>query len=278
MGAKKLQYGDAALQLPNPFDLLKKEEKEDTKKKTPLPKSDVIVGDIMDDVTTSNAEKELSTTDTDTTVTHSLSIEEAIERESWVPPAGSRWAVAAPGVDLTGKWKLIITEQFKNDYDDFLTSLGQPIIVRAAANVIIGNTREETKQRDDGRELYIKGTNAKGIWERALTSSGSDCDETMQPGVDGKYPHIQVPIVTADSEKVVAESWWEDDGRMHVSWTYGGTRYGGGDFESKRYLENDGNVYVCESTFHPTDEGREKSYLKWKFLREGAAFMLKNGQ
>ncbi len=50
-------------------------------------------------------------------------------------------------------------------------------------------------------------------------------------------------------------------------------------FESKRYLENGGVVYVCESTFHPTDgQGREMSFLKWKFLREGAAFMLTDDQ
>lgn len=202
-------------------------------------------------------------------------IEEEIERESWVPPSGDRWAISSPTVDLSGKWKLIITEKFKTDYEGFLQSLGQPLIVRGAAVVLIGNTREETRQSDGGRSLYIKGVNAKGIWERTLTSSGSDFDTMMKPNADGSYTHIQVPIVTADSEKVVAESWWVEDGTTHMSWTYGVTRYGGGSFESKRYLENDGNVYVCESTFHPNDSvGRGASYLKWKFLREGAAFMV----
>ena len=106
-------------------------------------------------------------------------------------------------------------------------------------------------------------------------ASGSDFDSTMKPNpIDALYDHERVPIVTADAEKVEAESWWENDGTVHVSWTYGVKKYGGGSFESKRYLENDGNVYVCESTFHPDDDGREKSYLKWKFLREGSAFML----
>ena len=42
-------------------------------------------------------------------------------------------------------------------------------------------------------------------------------------------------------------------------------------FESKRYLENDGDVYVCELTFHPDDTNmrRETSVLKCKFLRDG---------
>ena len=206
-------------------------------------------------------------------------IEEAIEREGWVPPRGERWAISDPGVDLSGKWKLISTEQFKQRYDEFLKSLGQPLIVRGAAGLIVGNTREETKQSDGGRSLYIKGVNAHGTWKRTLTSSGSDFDTTMLPNPDdGTYNHTRVPIVTADSEKVLAESWWENDGTVHVSWTYGVKRYGGGAFESKRYLENDGDVYVCESTFHPNDTEREKSYLVWKFLREGAALMVSNEQ
>lgn len=99
----------------------------------------------------------------------------------------------------------------------------------------------------------------------------------MAPQSDGTYNHTQVPIVTADSEKVLAESWWENDGTVHVSWTLGVKKYGGGSFESKRYLENNGDVYVCESTFHPDDsEGREKSQLAWRFLREGATIFLKS--
>jgi hypothetical protein len=99
----------------------------------------------------------------------------------------------------------------------------------------------------------------------------------MAPQSDGTYNHTQVPIVTADSEKVIAESWWENDGTVHVSWTLGVKKYGGGSFESKRYLENNGDVYVCESTFHPDDsERREKSQLAWRFLREGATIFLKS--
>ena len=231
----------------------------------------MLVGDIMDDVAASSG-----TSDGVPIAARTVLIEEAIERESWVPPSGDRWAISAPGVDLTGKWKIIVTEQFKQRYERFLQSLGQPLIVRGAAVVLIGNTREETKQSDGGRTLYIKGVNAKGIWERTLTSSGSDFDTTLVPNVDGSYDHDQVPIESADSERVVAESWWEDGGTVHVSVTKNVKKYGGGAFESKRYLEEDGNVYVCESTFHPDDPDREASFLKWKFLREGSAFMLKD--
>eukprot|EP01082_Thalassiosira_pseudonana_P005384 g4898.t1 g4898 contig18:183027-185321(-) len=256
-------YGDAAGM--NIFEVFDKKEEETTSKKAKSDSSKpsrVVVGDIMDSVTTTD-EASMMSTDT------AIDVDEAMA--NWVPPSGKRWAVASPGIDLSGKWKLIITEQFKKDYDEFLKSLGQPLIVRGAAVVLIGNTREETKQSDNGRSLFIKGINAKGIWQRTLISSGSDSDTTLSPNSDGTYTHTRVPIVTADSEKVIAESWWENDGRVHVSWTIGVSKYGGGSFESKRYLENNGDVYVCESTFYPNDsKERDPSCLKWKFLREGA--------
>mmetsp|Transcript_23385 Transcript_23385/g.56449 ORF Transcript_23385/g.56449 Transcript_23385/m.56449 type:complete len:775 (+) Transcript_23385:175-2499(+) len=275
-------YSDEAVEFPNIFDVLKKEEKGQQVKDTE-PGAVLIVGDIMDNVGITSDEEamnKLSPSDDTTIGIHTSDIvEEQIERESWVPPSGDRWAIAAPGVDLSGKWKLITTEQFKTEYDEFLKSLGQPLIVRGAAVVMISNTREETEQSDNGRSLYIKGVNSKGIWERSLISSGSDFDTTMQPDPnDGSYDHAQIPIMTADSERVMAESWWEEDGTVHVSWTRGVKRYGGGSFESKRYLENDGDVYVCESIFHPDNERRGESCLRWKFLREGAALMLTNQQ
>jgi len=269
-------YGDAAVEFPNIFDVFGSEEEK--KKKTKTKEGDsgasssseprMIVGDILDDATTSEEANELDGTS-------KLDIEAEIERESWVPPSGERWAIAAPGVDLSGKWKLIITEKFKEEYDEFLKSLGQPLIVRGAAVVLIGNTREETTQTDGGRTLYIKGINAKGVWERTLASSGSDYDTAMTPNADGSYDHVSVPIVTADSEHVMAQSWWESDGTVHVSRTLGVKKYGGGSFESRRYLDpKNGDVYICDSTFHPNDalEGRERSHLRWKFIREGKSY------
>jgi hypothetical protein len=32
-------------------------------------------------------------------------------------PVGDRWAIASPGVNLSGEWKLIVTDEFKNHYD-----------------------------------------------------------------------------------------------------------------------------------------------------------------
>lgn len=173
-------------------------------------------------------------------------------------PTGKRWAVAAPGVDLTGDWELIVTDQFKQDYDRYLAELGQPILVRSVALGIISLTTEVTKQTDMGKSLLIRGQNVRGTWDRTLVASGTDV------GVDDFTP-LQIPVMSADSEKVEAESWWEDDGRVHVSWLRGVTKYGGGAFESRRYL--DGDTYVCESTFHPKDVNKSPNQIVWRFRR-----------
>jgi hypothetical protein len=166
--------------------------------------------------------------------------------------------VAAPGVDLTGDWELIVTDQFKHDYDRYLAELGQPILVRSVALGIISLTTEVTKQTDNGKSLLIRGQNVRGTWDRTLVASGTEV------GVDDFAP-LQIPVMSADSEKVEAESWWENEGRVHVSWLRGVTKYGGGAFESRRYL--DGDTYVCESTFHPKDVNKSPNKIVWRFRR-----------
>lgn len=176
-------------------------------------------------------------------------------------PAGDRWATAT--VDLSGDWVIIVSDEFKEQYDEYLKQLGQPIIVRGIALGIIGLTSEYTEQTDQGRSLFIRGINARGVWERSLIASGADeRNATFEP--------IERTVVTADDEKVKAEAWWEEGGTVHMSWMRGVTKYGGGDFESKRYLEQDGKVLVCESIFFPQDEKREKARVTWRFLRKGA--------
>ncbi|KAI2506659.1 hypothetical protein MHU86_7760 [Fragilaria crotonensis] len=176
-------------------------------------------------------------------------------------PVGDRWATAT--VDLSGDWILIISDEFKEQYDEYLKRLGQPMIVRGIALGIIGLTSEYTEQTDEGRSLFIRGINARGLWERTLVASGAD-------GSNETYEPIERIVVTADDEKVRAEAWWEEGGTVHMSWMRGVTKYGGGDFESKRYLEQDGKVLVCESIFYPQDQKREKASVTWKFVRKGA--------
>ena len=174
-------------------------------------------------------------------------------------PLGDRWAVCSEGIDLSGKWEIVVDEEFKTQYDHYLASLGQPLIVRTVAVNIVHNTKEDITQKDNGKYIFIRGTNVRGIWDRVYISSGADSEE-------GEYERVQVPVMTADSEQVEAEAWWEDHGQTHVSWLRGVKKYGGGAFESRRYLDDEG-VYVCESTFHPEDTSKDRSSLVWRFRK-----------
>lgn len=179
--------------------------------------------------------------------------------------AHERWAMSAPTVDLSGEWTLVADEKFKRDYDTYLKQLGFNGISRRVACSLIGRTTEVTKQYDNGRKLYLKGTNPKGAWERTLTASGYPDFQTEQDD----FLHLKTSIKTADSEDVSAEAWWEDCGTKHRSWLRGGSKYGGGDHESLRYLDerSNGSILVCESTFHPKDASKKRACVTWRFQR-----------
>ena len=76
---------------------------------------------------------------------------------------------------------------------------------------------------------------------------------------------MKTSIKTAESEEVAAEAWWECRGTKHRSWLRGGKK---GDYESLRYIEDCGNVLVCESIFHPRDKAKKKANVKWRFQRD----------
>ena len=160
---------------------------------------------------------------------------------------------AAQTVDLSGDWTILVSEEFKTEYDEYLKQLGQPMLVRSIALGIISRTTEFTQQTNNGRDLFIRGTNARGVWERTLVAD----------------PTTSTIITTADAEPVQATAWWTTEGTVHHSWLRGVTKYGGGDFESKRYLEQNGKVLVTESTFHPADTSRRSANVTWRFLRIG---------
>lgn len=183
-------------------------------------------------------------------------------------PKGDRWAIAAPGIDLSGKWELIVTDDFRKAYDRYLERLGQSRIVRSVAlsRPVIGQTMEELIQTDQGHSLRIRGKNVRGTWDRTLIASGSTKDS---PDFD---PLIST-IPTVDQEMVDAEAWWEDQGTVHVSWMRGVTLYGGGSFYSRRYLEekeheDDETVYACEGFFQFNDPKKENNDLTWRFRRQ----------
>lgn len=202
-------------------------------------------------------------------------VEETVEEEEedtpldadMETPRGDRWSVAALGVDLSGKWELIVTNDFKKKYDRYLEGLGQPKIVRSVAlsGPVISKTMEELIQIDQGHSLIIRGTNVRGTWDRTLVASGSTKHSE-------KFEPLITPIRTVDQELVEAEAWWEDEGKAHVSWMRGVTMYGGGSFYSKRYFEkkeheDDETVYACEGFFEFNDPKKENNELTWRFRR-----------
>jgi hypothetical protein len=211
---------------------------------------DSVDRDSDDASTAPNSSNELLGSGTDRTIVSTSS-----NRATDPQPRGNRWAVAAPGVDLSGEWELIVTDDFRKDYDHYLAALGQPLLVRTVALSIVGRTTEEMKQADDGKSLLIRGKNVRGVWDRTLVASGADAP-------------LKIPVMTADSEKVEAESWWAEAGSVHVSWLRGVTKYGGGCFESRRYLDDDKDIFVCEGSFHPNDEMKEPSSITWRFRRQ----------
>lgn len=171
----------------------------------------------------------------------------------------TRWAIAREDFDLSGEWHLVVDDDFLKKYDSYLSALGQPALVRSVACSIVRFTKEEYSQSDHGRVIRIKGTNPRGIWTRDLVSSGACSSETS-------FEKIITTIKTADGEDVSCEAWWGHDRKTHKSWMRGGKKWGGGDFESTRYLDDDGYL-LCESVFHPSDPTREKSHITWKFKK-----------
>lgn len=145
---------------------------------------------------------------------------------------------ATATVDFTGNWTLIVDDAFKSEYDSYLRKLGQPMLVRTLAEAVIGSTKEEVIQNDEGKELYIRGMNVRGSWERTLEASEMDVgndvvavEEEEEGGsttVHAVEGHVLKPMITADGEEVEVASWWEDGGKVHRSWVVGGKKYGGG--------------------------------------------------
>lgn len=249
---------------------------EDTADESSDDSSSEVVDEVVDDVPETVVEEEVVTVnevdvEPETVVSEEvLSVDDSDDETPDVSndmPSGDRWAIAAPGVDLSGKWELIVTDAFKVEYDKYLAGLGQPKIVRSVAlsGPVIGQTMEELIQIDGGKSLLIRGKNIRGTWDRTLIASGSTkCSPDFEP--------LITPIPTVDQEIVQCEAWWEDEGKSHVSWMRGVTMYTGGSFYSKRYMEekeneDDEDVYVSEGFFEFDDPKKERNVLTWRFRR-----------
>ena len=115
-------------------------------------------------------------------------------------------------------------------------------MIRIVAVNIIKLTSERLAVNPGTGDLEIVGVNPRGTWARTFVNS--------------KDPE---PILTADGYKVLASSRWEKGG-VHYS-EYPTTEYGGGVFESRRFIAEE--LYVCDTKF--VREGRVIAKIRWSF-------------
>lgn len=167
-----------------------------------------------------------------------------------------RRALPAHNTNLSGKWKPIVTPEFRREYNEYLSHCGEPLIKRNLYSNMVALTRECIVQ--DGARLEITGTSPVGSWKRTLIAS-----EASNP--------VLTSFPDPDNHVVTVEAWWQQQGTVHESWLRNKPSVKGGEFETKRYLESD-NVLICESWFHPNPKDTSgqfrPGYVKWRFDRE----------
>ena len=193
-------------------------------------------------------------------------LQDAVGKENRLEPTspmGDRWSICDPSVDLSGSYALAVDDEFYQEYEEYLTGLGIGYFIRKVALQVISQTSEIIEQTKDGKEMRIIGSNPKGKWDRTFISSGSD----FATDVGEDFVHDQMEMKLANAEDVLGEAWWEEKGTVHRSFLRGGgADYGGGDFESKRYFDEN-NTYICESLFHPENDERKTLSVTWKFVK-----------
>lgn len=189
-------------------------------------------------------------------------------------PEGYRWATSHPNINFTGKWVLIVTDEFKQLYKQYLTAMGYNALVRKVASSMIGRTKEETIHFNDdditdkdgyepARKFRIRSINPKGVWDRTYISSGESSSKEFTP--------LVTSIKTANGDAAQQESWWEKNGSVHKSYICNTPQ---GDFESLRYFEEGSNqsVLVCDSIVYAVNKSKgnikEKAgEIVWRFKR-----------
>jgi hypothetical protein len=210
-------------------------------------------------------------------------------------PAGPRWAVSHPDIDLSGTWKPTITADFLQQYDEYLTNCGTSYFFRQLCLKCCGMTRETITQLDHGRKLELDGQTPAGSWKRCLISSGAE------PSQQNDYQVEYAEFLDPDKEMVQVEAWWEDQGRVHRSILRNKPTVQGGEFETLRYLmsdddddaQNDNNTkgeslvattattatatttatttLVTESTFRPKSPPSNNKFkpaqVRWEYTR-----------
>eukprot|EP00526_Cylindrotheca_closterium_P010762 CAMPEP_0113623484 /NCGR_PEP_ID=MMETSP0017_2-20120614/12083_1 /TAXON_ID=2856 /ORGANISM="Cylindrotheca closterium" /LENGTH=391 /DNA_ID=CAMNT_0000533439 /DNA_START=262 /DNA_END=1433 /DNA_ORIENTATION=- /assembly_acc=CAM_ASM_000147 len=164
------------------------------------------------------------------------------EEEEEEEETEDRSVTAASHVDLSGTWRPIVTPHFKAEYDQYLQNCSQSFIFRKVIVNGISLQKETIRQLENGKDLQIVASNPAGNWNRTLVSSSS-----LDP--------LHVTMQDPDGDTVQVEAWWEDDGKVHKSWLRNKPRLMGGAFETSRYLhQEDPNILVCDSIFHPSPD------------------------
>jgi hypothetical protein len=168
-----------------------------------------------------------------------------------------RQSTAASHVDLSGTWRPIVTNEFKQEYDQYLLNCSESYMFRKLIVNGISLQKEIIRQSKDGALMQIVASNPAGNWNRTLVAFAEPTNVTV------KDPYGDV---------VQVEAWWGQEGTVHKSWLRDKPRMLGGAFETARYLESE-NVLVCESSFHPSPTASASTNFKyghvvWKFKRE----------
>ena len=210
------------------------------------------------------------------------------EKKKLLPTHSSRWAICDPSVDLSGTWKPVASEEFKSEYDRYLTNCGEGVLLRKAFAAAIPIGKEIVQQTHDGKELSITGVTPFTSWKRTLITSGSDYiingdttkskNDKKEDDIVNDYNVTTVSFKDPDGDVVNVEAYWIDNGTKHKSFLRGKPRVYDGYFESTRYLipgennDKEKDVLVCEATFHPPVEKANPSKFKqdtvtWKFNR-----------
>ena len=216
------------------------------------------------------------------------------EKKKLLPTHSTRWAICDPSIDLSGTWKPVASEEFKSDYDRYLTNCGEGVLLRKAFLAAIPIGKEIVQQSQDGKELSITGVTPFTSWKRTLITSGSDYingdtskkqkkqkknnNKDDENEIVNDFNVTTVSFKDPDGDVVNVEAYWIENGTKHKSFLRGKPRVYDGYFESTRYLipgENNNkekDVLICEATFHPPVEKANptkftQDTVTWKFNR-----------
>jgi hypothetical protein len=175
-----------------------------------------------------------------------------------IPGCGHPSSVAHSKVDLSGKWKPIITNGFLVAYDNFLQSCGESYWMRKLLVNALSMQSQQIRQLDGGRRLEIVDMHPMASWNRTLVSSGNNTTEnSFQP-----FKEVVNQLMDPQGDALQVVAYWCEDGTVHKSVLQSSKPHWiGAWLESYRFLEssdlNDSQgsspnpILVSKAIFHP---------------------------